>query len=95
MADIQTAHQQVQQPVGPVVWILQRGEMHEGGEIIGVFLDRELGRGQFVTAAQRIHQSFGIDDIREDEDGAFRLEGGCDWLSLEPHKVTTALELEA
>ena len=71
------------------------GEMHEGGEILGVFLDRDLARGAFVTAAQRIHQSFGIDDLRENEDGSVHLEGGCDWLSLDPHTVTTALELDA
>lgn len=94
MADIQIAGQQHEQ-AGPVVWILQRGQMYEGGRIIGVFLDRELGRGQFVNEAQSIHRSFGIDDLREDTDGAYHLEGGCDWLSLEPHTVTTALELDA
>lgn len=94
MADIKLADQRnTQQPIGPVVWILMSGEMHEGGEILGVSLDRDLARGQFVTAAQRINRSFGIDDIREDEDGAIHLEGGCDWLSLEPHTVTTTAQI--
>jgi hypothetical protein len=96
MADIQHASQRnAQQPVGPIVWILMTGEMHEGGDILGVFIDRDLARGQFVTAAQRIHESFGIADLHEDEDGAIHLEGGCDWLSLEPRTVTTAAELDA
>ncbi|MFJ2202403.1 hypothetical protein [Streptomyces violaceusniger] len=96
MADIQLANQRnTRQPIGPVVWILMSGEMHEGGEILGVFTDRDLARGQFVAAAQRIHRSFGIDDLREDEDGSILLEGGCDWLSLEPHTVTTAVEIDA
>ncbi len=90
--DIQLAAQHQQDE--PVVWILQRGEMHEGGTILGVFLDRELGRGKFVAEAQTIHRTFGIDDLREEEDGSYHLAGGCDWLSLEPHKVTTALEIE-
>lgn len=94
MADIQTAQQQVQQPVGPVVWILMRGEMYEGGDIIDVFADKDLARGAFVTEAQTIYESFGIDDIREDKHGAVRLEGGCDWLSLRPHTVTTTAQLD-
>ena len=95
MNHIQPAAQQQTQQVGPVVWILMQGEMHEGGDIIGVFGDRDLGRGKFIAAAQRIHESFGIADLREEEDGSFHLEGGCDWLSLEPHTVTTAPELDA
>lgn len=80
---------------GPVVWILSEGEMHEGGTIIGVFLDRDLARGQFVTKAQQIHDRFSIDDIRKDDDGSIHVEGGCDWLSLEPYPVTTAAQLNA
>ncbi|MFD8516549.1 hypothetical protein ACFV27_37095 [Streptomyces antimycoticus] len=94
MTGIQTPNQNGQQ-LGPVVWILSKGERHEGGDILGVFADKDLGRGQFVLAAQDIHRSFGIDDIREDEHGAVHLEGGCDWLSLEPYTVTTTAQINA
>lgn len=82
-----------QDPTQPVVWILSTGEMHEGGTIVGVYLDRDLARGQFVTEAQKISDRFSIDDIRQDDDGSIHVEGGCDWLSLEPYSVTTAAQL--
>lgn len=95
MADIRTADQQQHQQAGPVVWALMRGELCEGGDIIGLFANRDLGLGKFVTEARGIHDTFGIDDAGEDENGGLYLEGGCDWLSLKPHTVTTAAELDA
>ncbi|TXS34755.1 hypothetical protein [Streptomyces sp. OR43] len=76
---------------GPVVWILSKGEMYEGGTIRGVYLDRDLARGALTAAAQEL--PFAIDDVRQDDDGAIHIEGGCDWISLKPHPVVTALEL--
>lgn len=78
---------------GPTVWILSNGELHEGGTIIGVYLDRELARGAFVKEAQALDARFGIDDARQEDDGALHLEGGCDWVALEPHPVVVAHEL--
>ncbi|WP_432077814.1 hypothetical protein [Streptomyces sp. YPW6] len=77
----------------PTVWILSEGEMHEGGTIVGVYLDRDLARGALTARAQRLHERFTIDDARQDDDGSIHIEGGCDWISLEPHQVVTALEL--
>lgn len=77
--------------VGPVVWILSKGEHHEGGEVIAVFADRDLARGQFAHEAQNM--AFAIDDARQDEDGSVHLDAGCDWLALEPHLLVTQTQL--
>lgn len=77
------------------VWILMQGEMHEGGSVEGVYATRELGHGAFTLIAERIFNSFGIDDASQAPDGSLHLSGGCDWLSLEPHEVTTLLEIPA
>lgn len=75
------------------VWTLMKGEMHEGGSIIGIYADRDLARGQFATEAQNMH--FGIDGARQDDDGSIHLEAGCDWLSLEPHDVINRAEIDS
>lgn len=74
------------------VWILSQGEMHEGGEVLGVYATRDAAKGAFAQAAQAL--PFGIDDAHQDrETGAIRLDAGCDWLALDPHEVTTRPEL--
>lgn len=87
--------QQNTAPAGPVVWILSGGELHEGGEILGVFLDRDLARGALTEEAQKLHDRFTISDARQADDGSIHVEGGCDWLALEPHTVVTKRELGA
>jgi len=79
---------------GPVVWILSTGEFGEGGTIKGVFLDRELARGALVEEAQKLHERFTISDAGQKADGSLFVEGGCDWIALEPHQVTTAAQLD-
>jgi len=79
---------------GPVVWILSAGERDEGGNIIGVYMDRDLARGALVTEAQKLHDRFTISDARQEDDGSIHVEGGCDWIALEPHAVSTARELD-
>ncbi|MDQ0809838.1 hypothetical protein QFZ63_001552 [Streptomyces sp. B3I7] len=79
---------------GAVVWILSAGEMSEGGNILGVYMDRELARGALVAEAQKLHDRFTISDARQESDGSIHVEGGCDWIALEPHAVVTARELE-
>jgi hypothetical protein len=78
-----------QAPVGPVVWILSHGEHHEGGQIDGVYTDRDLARGDFATKATEMSRAFGIDDARQNPDGSVHLDMGCDWLALEPHPLIT------
>ncbi|OKH91721.1 hypothetical protein AB852_28255 [Streptomyces uncialis] len=80
-------------PPVQVVWLLEAGEDHEGGSVLGVFSDREAARGAFLDAAQRM--PFGIDAAEEEEDGSLRLHGGCDWLTLTPHTVATTEAIEA
>ena len=68
------------------VWILARDEMHEGGDVIGVYATRDAAKGDFLVAVQRL--PFEVHGAWRDEDtGAIRLEAGCDWVSLEPHDV--------
>lgn len=77
------------------VWILSKGEMHEGGHVLGVYADRDLARGAFLTEAQEIDRTFGISSADQAADGALELIGGCDWVSLEPHDVITRNEIAA
>ncbi|WP_331756341.1 hypothetical protein OHA04_45505 (plasmid) [Streptomyces sp. NBC_01590] len=79
----------------PTVWILSTGEFGEGGSIHGVYLDRDLARGALATKAQELNDRFTISDARQEDDGSIHVEGGCDWIALEPHPVVTALELDA
>ncbi|MFB7222429.1 hypothetical protein [Streptomyces sp. NPDC056227] len=79
----------------PTVWILSEGVMHEGGTIVGVYLDRDLARGALVTKAQALNDRFTISDAGQDDDGSIHVEGGCDWIALEPHPVVTALGLDS
>jgi hypothetical protein len=94
MADFElAAAKQATAPSGPVVWILSKGERYEGGSVIAVFADRDLGRGKFTE--QALDMAFPIDDARQDEDGSIHLDAGCDWLALEPHTLITANQLES
>ncbi|MEV4975564.1 hypothetical protein [Streptomyces scopuliridis] len=95
MTDVQRRHTAQTTTGGPVVWILSKGEMYEGGTIVGVFLDRDLARGAFTTEAQTIQNTFSIDNIEQCDDGAIRVEGGCDWVDLVPHTVVTAHAIDA
>ncbi|MFD7978851.1 hypothetical protein [Streptomyces sp. NPDC059071] len=75
----------------PLVWLLESGEDHEGGTVLGAFATRDAAKGAFVEAAQRM--PFALDDAREDDDGSLHLHGGCDWLSLRPYPVQTQTEI--
>jgi hypothetical protein len=75
---------------GPVIWILSKGTLQEGGEIIDVYLDRHLALGDFLTHAAQVSQSNGkIYDPRTNDDGSLHLSGMSEWLALEPHTVRT------
>jgi hypothetical protein len=93
MTDIQLAAHTQQQATGPVVWILSAGEDYEGGRVIGVYATKDLAQDDFLTAAKKI--PFGIDKAWKDDDEAVHVHGGCDWVSLEPHTVTTQRQLTA
>ncbi|WP_109000838.1 hypothetical protein [Streptomyces rishiriensis] len=82
-----------QRATGPVVWVLSTGEDHEGGTVLGVYASKEAAKGPFSEAARSI--PFDLDAAWQDEDGAVHAHGGCDWVSLEPHMVTSQLAVEA
>lgn len=93
--ELATVTQQDTTTAGPVVWILAKGILQEGGEIIDVYLDRELALGDFLTHAAQVAQSNGkIYNPRESDDGALHLSGMDEWLSLEPHAVRTKQALD-
>jgi hypothetical protein len=71
------------------VWILQRGEDHEGGFIIGVYESKEAAFADFAADAHSLHERFnrGLDAAEQQADGTLYLHSGCDWLTLSPHAV--------
>lgn len=82
-----------QQPQeGPIVWVLSKGEDHEGGYILGVYVNKEAAKGPFVEAANSI--VFGLDKVWQDGDGAVNAHGGCDWVSLEPHPLISQAQID-
>lgn len=93
MTDIELATTTQQTaPAGPVVWILTSGELYQGGgHILGVYPTKDDARDDFLTAAAKI--PFEIDKAWKDDDGAVHVEGGCDFVSLEPHTVKPRREL--
>jgi hypothetical protein len=69
---------------GPIVWVLSTGEDHEGGDVLGVYADKEAAKGI----------PFDLDNAWQDEEsGAVHAHGGCDWVSLEPYPLITATQL--
>ena len=80
-----------QQSTGPIVWVLSKGEDHEGGEVLGVFATKDVARGPFTEAARSI--PFDLDAAWQDDDGAVHAHGGCDWVSLEPHPLVTVQQI--
>ena len=92
--ELAIAQQQNTQQASPVVWILTKGEMHEGGHILGVYATKDAARDDFLIAAASI--PFEIDKAWKDDDtDAVHVEGGCDFVDLEPHTVFTAPQLTA
>ncbi|MEU2316609.1 hypothetical protein ACFY7X_13510 [Streptomyces althioticus] len=83
---------QTQQPARPVVWVLSKGEDHEGGDVLGVYASKDIAKGPFAEAARSI--PFDLDGAWQDETGAVHAHGGCDWVSLVPHALVTQLEVE-
>ncbi|MEV0015433.1 hypothetical protein [Streptomyces tendae] len=61
----------------PIVWVLSKGEDHEGGDVLGVFASKGVARGPFAEAARSI--PFDLDSAWQDDDtGAVHAHGGCD-----------------
>jgi hypothetical protein len=84
--------------LGPQVWIMETGETGEGGYITGVYVDRELARGDFIGQASAMCERFGerAPDLAELGDGGrLRVEVRCDWLTLTSYPVTTATAIGA
>lgn len=88
--DLHTPHQQ---PAGPTVWLLSSGEDHEGGYVLGIYATKDAAKGPFIDAASDI--PFDLDEAWQDDDGAVRVYGGCDWVSLKPYPLITRTELTA
>ena len=88
MQELDLTQPKQQEPTGPVVWILTKGEMYNGaGDILGVYWEKDLAKGDFLNAAASI--PFEIDKVWQDNDGAVHVEGHCDFVDLIPHPVVT------
>ncbi|MFF8100081.1 hypothetical protein ACF07S_09950 [Streptomyces sp. NPDC016640] len=83
---------QIQQATGPVVWVLSKGEDHEGGDVLGVYASKSIAKGPFAEAACSI--PFDLDGAWQDETGAVHAHGGCDWVSLVPYPLVTQLAVD-
>lgn len=77
------------------IWILMKGEDHEGGFVHGVYLDKDYARADFEKLAKQISRTFRIDEAFVADDGSINVHAGCDWLTLEPHDVQGPLALPA
>jgi hypothetical protein len=77
------------------VWVMSKGEDHEGGEVLGVYATKDVARPDFEREAAAInsHPAFRLDSAYVEPDGAVYVHGGCDWLRLDPHEVMGPLEL--
>ncbi|MFF9785640.1 hypothetical protein [Streptomyces nigrescens] len=78
------------------MWILETGELYEGGTIKGVYTDRDLAADDFLELVGDLAGRFGldVDESGEDPDtGRLYVEGGCDWISLTRYPVTTRRQL--
>lgn len=79
------------------VWILETGEDHEGGQVLGVYGSKDAAFADFATQAVELDSRFagrGIDVADQAEDGRLYLHAGCDWLSLTPHAVIMVPQIE-
>lgn len=87
------------------VWILEQGEDYEGGSIVGVYTDRELGFKDFYETVTGLpfwtrDEVFGRKrDMRkgvwrEESDGSVHAHAGCDWVSYSPFPVTNQRQID-
>ena len=80
------------------VWIMEMGEDHEGGRVLGVYGSKDAAFADFATHAADLNGRFagrGIDAADQGDDGRLYLHAGCDWLSLTPHAVIMVPQLTA
>lgn len=75
------------------VWIMERGEDHEGSDILGVYAEKAIAYGHFAHEAEDLNDRFTgspIDDAELGENGSLYLHAGCDYLTLAPYDVATS-----
>lgn len=80
------------------VWIMEAGEIGEGGRIVGVYAEKDLAHGDFKREAMDLNDRFTgepLDAVEHGEDGSLYLHAGCDYLSLVPHAVVTTASAPA
>lgn len=68
------------------VWILTRGDYCDPTTVLGVYPTRERGADWFTRTALRDFPE--INKLAKGDDGSLRLEGGADFLALDPHTVS-------
>lgn len=69
------------------IWVLMKGEFHEGGDLLGLYWTKGGAYDDFVEEASYMDSTFGIKNAWTDDDEAVHVHAGCDWLSLFPKEV--------
>ncbi|MEV6421873.1 hypothetical protein [Streptomyces sp. NPDC051662] len=72
----------------PQVWLLEGGEDNEGGNVHGVYTERNLAIDDFLDRTRGLGVC-GPDEsvIRVGQDDSLRAHNGCDWLTLRPYDL--------
>lgn len=72
------------------VWILRKGELGEGGDIVIVTGAEGLAKAEFHREMTEMH--FPVNDIELLDGGGLYVTAGCDYLELRPHIVRNEIE---
>lgn len=71
------------------VWLLESGELHEGGHVISVFATRELAQQVLESYAVSPTRSFSW-ECKWNEDRTY-FKAGCDWWSITERHIHTTV----
>ncbi len=72
-----------------LIWILEKGVIQEGGEILGVWTgpgSRDMGGARFDQIAWTVNTDAGDVEENVQGPGALHVSGRNEWLSLTPYE---------
>lgn len=76
-------------------WVLMKGELCEGGKLIGLYATRELARDDFLAEVKDATRLSEIRQVYQESEDDIEVEVGCDWIRLTLWEVKTTPELPA
>jgi hypothetical protein len=81
----------------PHVWVLETGELSEGGRILGIYTEADLARADLAGRLAQMLDNFGEREVSlATSDPALRsvyAEVRCDWVRLGAELVTTQAQV--